>query len=440
MTGIPSSHPGLRPHAVDGQREFHLRTQIPGQHAPSLAEALAQELEAAGARREESHLDGIVLTCRRDGELEPVVIHIHGHRLDEGPTLTIRIRPDNIHQTNILPPRFIHDVVIDFLGRHDARIAGAPLQHAPRAMAGPIAAARFVETQLMARTPRLPIVVVTAGPHAEPESVARLARDLAGFATVWNADAPAANALVTKLGKERSVYGGAVRIYRPGYTPYDDPLDHDLMITSYLERRVGNGRTLSDEIARRVLPEAGEHITRTKVTPTPVSVRIPAAPRRPNAEGRLATLEEEVASLRDENELLRDEVRNLNDAIRAAKQELEAARASSQRPSVPVTQFEHLPWALENPNRHPVELAEHFIDQIERVARDGSLAEDVRRKMEAVLEKPEDYGKDMRGARKGQRACYVANNYRLVWSVNGRTVRFILIVSKEDPEYSPHGA
>lgn len=34
----------------------------------------------------------------------------------------------------------------------------------------------------------------------------------------------------------------------------------------------------------------------------------------------------------------------------------------------------------------------------------------------------------------------VANNYRLVWSVEGKTVRFVLIVSKEDPEYSPHGA
>ena len=42
--------------------------------------------------------------------------------------------------------------------------------------------------------------------------------------------------------------------------------------------------------------------------------------------------------------------------------------------------------------------------------------------------------------RLGQRGAYVARNFRLVWALEGDAVRFVLCVSKEDPEYSPHGA
>lgn len=136
---------------------------------------------------------------------------------------------------------------------------------------------------------------------------------------------------------------------------------------------------------------------------------------------------------------LREEVRHLNDALREAKGELKRLRAAGRQPAVPLAQVAGLPWPLENLKRHPVGIGERFTDELQRVARDGSLAADVRTKMEAVLEAPETYGKEMRGARKGQRACYVANNYRLVWSVSQRTARYVFVVSKEDPEYSPHG-
>lgn len=45
-----------------------------------------------------------------------------------------------------------------------------------------------------------------------------------------------------------------------------------------------------------------------------------------------------------------------------------------------------------------------------------------------------------RGPRHGQRGCRVARIYRLLWSVEGSAVRFLMAVSKEDPVYSPFGA
>lgn len=403
-----------------------------------MAEALAKSLAAAGAERVEGSTKGIILTHRPDGEPEPCLIQVLAAAAERAASLTIRVRPDHLQQTNILPPRGVHDVILEFLETYHARVDGECINFAPHILAGQEAALEFCD--FLAGPRPIPVVVVTPGPHSDADSLADLARHLAGFATVWSLDALAAQTVVMTLGKERGVYGGAVRIYRPGFTLDADPLDHDLMIGSYLERRLTNGRTLADEIARRILPEAGEPIPIPKLVTQPRNIPVLDSPRALTSQEQIEELERELAREHEEVEDVREEVRHLNATLREAKEELKRLRGAARQPAVPTTQVPDLPWPLENPKRHPVELGERFSDQLQRVARDGSLAADVRTKMEAILEAPTTYGKEMRGARKGQRACYVANNYRLVWSVSGRTVRFVLVVSKEDPEYSPHGA
>lgn len=85
---------------------------------------------------------------------------------------------------------------------------------------------------------RLPVIVVTMSPEGSSlvDEVA-IARAVTGLARVVRVPPELTWVLTKRLGKFRSVFGGAVRAYMPGFTLSDDPFRHRL----FLADRLRNG-------------------------------------------------------------------------------------------------------------------------------------------------------------------------------------------------------
>lgn len=428
----------MDPRPVTGQREYSIIVE--GKPAViAAAHSHARKLiEATGTKLATEDEDKLVFVLDAPHGEIAVSLAVHGTKAK---ALQLRIRPDDIDQANYWPPRPLRRVAAELVRAHELYDGTTRLRATP-AVLGPMDLKPWMDDVLFSTERELPIVVLTPGRHSTAAIANELAEDLAGIANVYTfSDPELAKHFAYSVTKERGVFGGAVRIYRVAFTMDCDPLDHDLLVPAYLDRRLSLGRGLGEELARRLLPLRGEPIDRPRREPVPLPpIELPAPVRRKRPEERVHELEEHIDALEERNEELEEENRRLNAALRAQAERLRRLEGNTPRTNVRMTSVPGIPWPLENPDDYSIELSERFADDVATVARDGSLADEVRKKMESALRHPEDYGKDMRGARKGQRACYVARNYRLVWRVEGRKVRFVLIVSKEDPEYSPHGA
>jgi vacuolar-type H+-ATPase subunit F/Vma7 len=426
------------PRPVGGQREYSIVLEG---NARVVQDAVANGrklIEEAGAVviQESGDRTAFLLETAR-GQF-PIELRSVGQRAR---ALQLRARPDELDQSNYWPPKEVRTIAARVVEAHELYDGPTRLLARPVHLA-PIDLRRWTDDVLLSPDRQLPMVVLTPGRHTSADAAAELASDLAGIANVYVIDdADAARQWSYSITKERGVFGGAVRVYRAGFTAECDPLDHDLLVPGYLDRRLALGRSLGEEIARRILPHRAEPIERPRPAPsTPAILPLPTLPRRKRPEERLRELEEHIEAIEQRNEELEEENRRLNAALRAQAERLRALESPPARSATELLTIPGIPWPLENAEGYDVELGDLFSADLAKVARDGGLADEVRKKMESVLRHPEDYGKDMRGARHGQRACYVARNYRLVWSVEGKKVRFVLIVSKEDPEYSPHGA
>jgi hypothetical protein len=424
----------LRPRPVEGVREYALRLDVVAAEPKPLLERLEQALVAAGAEVEPRHEALEAVAVVPDGSPNPWAIQARTESTKRGAALAVRIRPRHLTYDHFWPPRRLRAPLLALVQEEMCYVGTARIEAKPKAI--PVAEVpSWIDRTLFHPERTLPIVAVTPGPYAAPEALEALARDLAGLAQVVLLDVAGTHALSARVTKERSVYGGAVRIFRPGFGPQVDPLAHDLMVTHYLEERLAFGRTLAEEVARRILPFEGPPIALSEELEESLHAPLAGAIGAPDpVQARLAQAEAQVLRLRDDLAQALQEQQRLRDALHVAEE-----RIGELEGLVPTLHLKELPWPLQNPKGWEVEVAPRFAHDAATVARDGSLAHEVRKKMEAVLLAPEEYGKDMRGERKGQRATYVARNYRLVWSVEGR-VRFVLVVSKEDPEYSPFGA
>lgn len=435
----------LEPRPVTGQREYSVRLNIKTNFgATALQDALAKLIEPAGAVRVAAESNATLLTYSPPSAPQPWGISIEAKKQKDTAEVIIRARPDYLSQYECWPDKAIVEWIASIVDRYEPRVGQTRASTKPLALAGHEARA-WVERTLTAKDRDLPILLITPGPCSSPEIAEPTARELAGIALVYVAgDLDAPETLIQMLGKHRAVYGGAVRVYRPGFSPYDDPLDHDLLVTRYLDTALKRDWTLAAEIGHRILPLAGKPIPIPRAQPDPPKFELPKIERRVDRvealEARIVELDATIRELIEENARLHEENRRLNAALRESKDQIRMLEGATNRVLPDTTSVAGLPWPLENPNGWNIELSDRFVDDIRKVARDRGLAEEVRNKMEAALLDPVEYGKPMRGARKGQNNARVANNYRLVWSVEGRTVRFVLIVSKEDPEYSPHGA
>ena len=426
------------PRPVTGQREYSLIFEGKTTTIQAAQADTRKLIEGTGATRVKDDNDRAVFTL--DDPRGEIAVSL-GTLGSKARALQLRARPDEIDHSNYWPPSQLRRVAAELVTRHEL-YDGPTRLHAHATTIGRMALKSWMDDILFSQDRQLPLVVLTPGRHTAPELAAEVAKDLAGIANVYVFDdAELAKNFSYSITKERGVFGGAVRIYRAGFTMECDPLDHDLLVPSYLDRRLSLGRGLSEELARRLLPLHGEPIERPRPQPAALPpIELPVVARRKTPQERLQELEEVLDALEQRNEELEEENRRLNTALRVQVERLRKLEGSAPKSNARPTHVPGIPWPLENPEGYTVELSDRFANDVATVARDAGLADEVRKKMESALRHPEDYGKDMRGARKGQRACYVARNYRLVWSVEGRKVRFVLIVSKEDPEYSPHGA
>lgn len=127
--------------------------------------------------------------------------------------------------------------IAEEVGLHDA---GVPLLNRPVDMRGESGATQLI--QLLLNAERSQAVVVVSGDAKPDASVDRLATRLAGLAHVINIDAATAKAMIRTVGRERSVFGNAIRLYRPGFNIVSDPFQHRVWTVggSQLPVRVAN--------------------------------------------------------------------------------------------------------------------------------------------------------------------------------------------------------
>lgn len=115
-------------------------------------------------------------------------------------------------------PQVVSDLAKD-IGLMDA---GTPLLSTATHLSGEPEALKLL--QLILNPERVqPVIVIAGGIDASAD---RLAKRLAGVAHVVCIDAAISHQLIRRLGRERSVYGHAVRLYRPGFTTEANPFQH----------------------------------------------------------------------------------------------------------------------------------------------------------------------------------------------------------------------
>jgi len=112
---------------------------------------------------------------------------------------------------------------------------------------------RFTDL-LLSRSRRLPVVVLSQGQATRNGGYAlnldQCARALQGFAHVVALAEEQTYWLSDELGRELSVYGGAVRTYMPGFHAEADPHDHPLQLAERIEQ--GGPRSFDQALARRL--------------------------------------------------------------------------------------------------------------------------------------------------------------------------------------------
>ncbi len=115
-------------------------------------------------------------------------------------------------------PQVVSDLAKD-IGLMDA---GTPLLSTATHLSGESEAPKLL--QLILNPERVQPVIVIAGDI--DASAERLAKRLTGVAHVVCIDAAISHQLIRRLGRERSVYGHAVRLYRPSFSAEADPYQH----------------------------------------------------------------------------------------------------------------------------------------------------------------------------------------------------------------------
>ena len=157
------------------------------------------------------------IVARRGGQIEISVV--------------IRLRYESFTLTpldfEVGPPRAVRDLI----QRFDCRIRDIPLSVTGGSI-GDEEVAELVEV-LVAQSRRVPIIVVSTDPYTERYLIdpKALQNSVAGHAVVLALkDKWSAFRLTDAVGKQLSVYNGAVRLYWPGFGLDADPYDHPLFL------------------------------------------------------------------------------------------------------------------------------------------------------------------------------------------------------------------
>jgi hypothetical protein len=163
----------------------------------------------------------------------------------------------------------------------------------------------------------LPTFVLTAfdGAHAPPIDAAALNGHILGLAHVVVAHADACWLLTERLGKRLSVFGGAARVYLPGFDEASDPFAHRLVLGGTLASREGAERTA--RWLREMAAQASLHRTRLgKDVLTFAELRASSFELRQAALGDTASESEQLATALQQ--------------IRALQEQIESIRAENE--------------------------------------------------------------------------------------------------------------
>lgn len=210
----------------------------------------------------------------------------------------------------------VPQVVADIAKSIGLMDAGTALLNTVVRLSGAEDASRLI--RLLLNSDRVQPVVVISGDI--DVSAERLAKRLVGVAHIVYIDAPLSHQLIRQLGRERSVYGHAVRLYRPGFNTDSDPYQHPVwpLKEAQLPRWLANDLFEEACATSTVVGNLDE-----RVPPFQVIRKHLATQRLKASEKRLAVLREQVthaAASKDEkiNKLL------------AIREELEATVAEYQ--------------------------------------------------------------------------------------------------------------
>lgn len=226
--------------------------------------------------------------------------------------------------------------------------AGVALVDAAQQLKGSKDASWFI--QLLLNPHRSHPVIAVSG--SVDQSADRLAKRLVGVAHVVRIDHALSDSLIRTFGRDRSVYGNAVRLYRPGFAADSDPYQHPIWA---LKGQV-LPKWLTDDLfeqACAISLEVGD-----------LEERAPSfqAIRNLLAEGRQAASEHRLAELRRQAESLASSAEEKISQLQAINQELEAALSEQK------TQ-----------NRHLLELATQADGELQTTRRERNAAlEEVR--------------------------------------------------------------
>jgi hypothetical protein len=177
---------------------------------------------------------------------------------------------------------------------------------------------------------QLPIIVVS---EAEARSdqpsrwlvdVGLLARSLTGLSWVYCISYEAAFALSDAIGKSWSVFGGACRIYMPGFDRFSQsPYDHPLLLADRLRTSSSGEPWLRQAIARASIENSQTYLR----FPRFVTLRSELANRRYERRKGDLTDQQQIEELKSENERLQDDIQNWTQLTQIAEEEKKNAHA-----------------------------------------------------------------------------------------------------------------
>lgn len=166
-------------------------------------------------------------------------------------TLRLAIEPI---QMRILPAQFSVGrprIVATLAARFSGEIDGEAVSTRPV----PVTSAEIPDLVglLTSARRRLPVVVVTIDPRLGRPLIdeRKLADRLVGIAHVHVITSGAATyELTDRVGKQFSVFGGAVRVYWPGFSIDGDPFDHRIWLPEKIDQFEASARPLVERITR----------------------------------------------------------------------------------------------------------------------------------------------------------------------------------------------
>ncbi|MFM4964270.1 hypothetical protein ACEUBT_10995 [Aeromonas bivalvium] len=253
-------------------------------------------------------------------------------------TLSASNAGDMVAPTSFYPrcPSLIRDIL---KLRKDWHFGGSEIPPAKEILLVGKKSAETLVEYLLSNTRSLPVTVVSEldGEPIWNELPEKLSNDLAGLSSVVRIDADASWELNNLLGKPRSCYLGAVRIYWPLRADSQDP--------SELRSKIWTAeRLLSSDTDGKGLSRFTTSLRRQVMSIAALSVDAPLQIRkikREHSHARLAQLEAKADANSEELELARlyiEENETLKDDLESAKKEIakQSARADAAEYAIEV--------------------------------------------------------------------------------------------------------